>query len=185
MNKLPIPILVADDDPNILSAIRLALKSENFQVTTASSPQEVLTLLERKSFACALIDLNYSQDTTSGIDGLKLIEDIRHIDENMSIIAITGYGSIDIAVEAMKTGANDFIEKPWRNAQLITRIHQQIFQYEKALEHSRLQQENSLLRGSGNHHVIAESNVMTELLAQLERIAKSCLLYTSPSPRDS
>lgn len=173
MNKLPIPILVADDDANILSAIRLALKSENFQVSTASSPQEVLTLLERKSFACALIDLNYSQDTTSGIDGLKLIEDIRNIDENMSIIAITGYGSIDIAVEAMKTGANDFIEKPWRNAQLITRIHQQIFQYEKALEHTRLQQENSLLRGSDNPKVIAESKVMTELLAQLERVAKS------------
>lgn len=166
-------ILIADDNPDVLSALKLALKSENYHVATASSPQEVLTLLSRKLFSCLLLDLNYQQDTTSGAEGKALIQSIRELDKNVPIIAMTGFSSVEIAVEMMKQGANDYIEKPWRNSQLFSRIATQIEQANVRNQNNKLTQENALLKKQSAKHFIAQSQIMKDTLEQIERIAKS------------
>mgnify|MGYP000161818340 CR=1 FL=1 len=166
-------ILIADDDADVLAALNLALKSEGYRVTTATSPQEALLILERKSFSCLLIDLNYRQDTTSGEEGKTLIQAVRQRDATLPIIALTGFGSIELAVDVMKLGANDFIEKPWRNAQLLTCVKQQVEHFKALKSNQKLAEENHLLRNNDKKTYIAESAVMQSLLTQIERIAKS------------
>ena len=173
MNNANHSILVADDDADVLSALKLALRTEQYQVTTASSPHEVITLLERKHFSCLLIDLNYTQDTTSGIEGMSLLKEIRQRDADVPIIVITGFGSVGIAVEAMKLGACDFIEKPWRNSQLFARIKQQVERANAIQVNKKLSHENALLREAQPLNVVAHSNVMSTLLTQIERVAQS------------
>ncbi|MDO6428206.1 sigma-54 dependent transcriptional regulator [Thalassotalea sp. 1_MG-2023] len=165
-------ILIADDDENVLSALTLALKNENYQIIKATTPHQVITLLSRKQFSCLLLDLNYTQDTTSGSEGMQLVEAIRNIDSHVPIIAMTGYSSVDIAVEMMKRGANDFIEKPWRNAQLSNKIKQQIERVNIVRKNEKLSQANALLTNK-QRGVIAHSAEMRQVLAQIERIAVS------------
>ncbi|MEW6991980.1 sigma-54-dependent transcriptional regulator [Colwelliaceae bacterium 6441] len=173
MNQLTSSILIADDDIDVLSALKLALKNEPIHVTTANSPHQVLTLLARKRFSCLLIDLNYTQDTTSGSEGTSLIKAIKEIDKDVPVIAMTGYGNVDIAVEMMKLGANDFIEKPWRNTQLISAIKQQIHHIDTIRDNQKLSQENALLTKNPSINVIAQSKKMRDVLAQIKRIAIS------------
>ena len=111
-------ILIADDAPRILTTLKLLLKSQNYQVVAVSSPAELLTVLARRSFSVALIDLNYQDDTTSGKEGLALVAKMRVLDEHMPIVVMTGYSSVDIAVEAMKQGAADILQKPWKNERI-------------------------------------------------------------------
>ena len=106
-------ILVADDDTSVIAALKLMLQTHQFDVVAVTTPQALLAQINKQEFAAALIDLNYQKDTTSGKEGLSLIEQIRKLDEHLPIIAMTGYSSIEIAVEAMKLGAADFIQKPW------------------------------------------------------------------------
>lgn len=166
-------ILIADDNQDVLTALKLALKGEQYKVNTASTPQEVLTLLSRKAFSCLLLDLNYQQDTTSGAEGKALIQAIRELDKHVPIIAMTGFSSVDIAVEMMKQGANDYIEKPWRNSQLFNRIATQIEQAKIRNQNNKLTQENALLKKQSAKHFIAQSQIMKDTLEQIERIAKS------------
>ncbi|WP_286235647.1 sigma-54-dependent transcriptional regulator [Thalassotalea sediminis] len=166
-------ILIADDDENVISALSLALKHENVKIITASTPHQVLTLLSRKQFSCLLLDLNYTQDTTSGSEGMQLVKAIRDIDSHVPIIAMTGYSSVDIAVEMMKLGASDFIEKPWRNAQLLNKVRQQIAHVDTLRSNEKLAQENALLSREKNQNVIAHSALMREVLEQIQRIALS------------
>ncbi|GLX80209.1 sigma-54-dependent Fis family transcriptional regulator [Thalassotalea insulae] len=173
MTNLPANILIADDDSDILSALSLALKGKQYRVTTASTPHQVLTLLSRKQFCCLLIDLNYSQDTTSGKEGISLVQSIRKIDKHVPIIAITGYGSIDIAVSAMQSGANDFIEKPWRNNQLLTKVGQHTEHVATLRKNQKLLQENQLLKQHKQVPLIAQSQAMQTLQEQINRIALS------------
>ena len=100
-------ILIADDDPRILITLKLLLKSQYYQVVAVNSPAELLTVLARRSFSVALIDLNYQHDTTSGKEGLTLISKMKALDEHMPIVVMTGYSSVDIAVNVMKEGAAD------------------------------------------------------------------------------
>ncbi|WP_083602080.1 sigma-54 dependent transcriptional regulator, partial [Thalassotalea sp. PP2-459] len=172
MNHSKPSILIADDDENVLSALTLALKCENYQINKATTPHQVITLLSRKQFSCLLLDLNYTQDTTSGSEGMQLIEAIRNIDSHVPIIAMTGYSSVDIAVEMMKLGANDFIEKPWRNAQLSNKIKQQIERVNIVRRNEKLSQTNALLTNK-QQGVIAHSAEMRQVLTQIERIAVS------------
>lgn len=166
-------ILIADDDADVLMALSLLLKKHGYAVVTATSPSETLRALERKSYTCILTDLNFSQDTTSGNEGLALISDIRQLDGQVPIIALTGFGSIDLAVEAMQLGANDFIEKPWRNNQLVSRVEQQIQRFEALNKNQKLQQENAILKAAHNSEIIAQSQLMQSLLQQIQRIAVS------------
>lgn len=169
-------ILIADDDARIITALKLLLKSEHYQVVTASSPEEFLRILRQKDFSVALIDLNYQSDTTSGREGLQLIADIKAIDEQLPIVVMTGYSSVDIAVEAMKLGAADFVQKPWGNDRLLAILQTQVQMHLMAKQSDRLAQENSLLRkqlSAANTTIVAESKAMNQVLAQLNKLAQS------------
>src|SRR5688500_7167676 len=105
-------VLIADDDDTIRLTLKLLLKSEGMASLEARSPQEALSAVRRGGCQLALVDLNYVEDTTSGKEGLALITAIRDVDDELPIVAMTGWGTIGIAVDAMKRGAADFIEKP-------------------------------------------------------------------------
>ncbi|MCL4865213.1 MAG: response regulator, partial [Gemmatimonadales bacterium] len=109
----PPTILIADDQPDVLEALRLLLKAEGFQTITANVPEGVVAILERQECDAALIDLNYTRDTTSGREGMDLLSRVRAVDPVLPVIVMTAWGSVDRAVEAMRLGAKDFVEKPW------------------------------------------------------------------------
>jgi sigma-B regulation protein RsbU (phosphoserine phosphatase) len=120
-------ILVADDQPAVLEAARLLLKSSGYSATTVDSPRAVLHLTGSEAFDLILMDLNYARDTTSGQEGLDLIADLRNSGVETPVVVMTAWGTVDIAVEAMRRGACDFVQKPWDNARLIETIEKQVF----------------------------------------------------------
>ena len=125
-NAAPPCVLVADDRVDVLTAIRLLLKAEGYAVVCVSSPEGVLSALSRQSFDVVLMDLNYTRDTTSGDEGLQLLARVREIDACVPIVAMTAWASVALAVDAMRTGVSDFIQKPWDNAQLLVSLRHQI-----------------------------------------------------------
>src|SRR5262245_14581219 len=125
-NPNPIRILVADDQPDVLESLRLLFKSEGYQAEVVSSPSGLLAALERKDFDLLLIDLNYTRDTTSGAEGLDVLSKIRALDQAPPVVVMTAWGSIELAVEAMRRGARDFVQKPWDNERLLTVLRTQI-----------------------------------------------------------
>lgn len=169
-------ILVADDDANVLTALKLLLKAEGFQVTTVDKPFDALQLLDRKDFVCVLMDLNYHRDTTSGQEGFELLTAIRQLDEQVPVIVMTGFSSIDIAVASMKLGAVDFIQKPWQNNELLAKINAQIKLGKLTRQGQRLAQENALLKSEtqfSKSQIISQSPTMQSVISQLERLACS------------
>ena len=176
-------ILVADDDTSVIAALKLMLQTHQFDVVAVTTPQALLAQINKQEFAAALIDLNYQKDTTSGKEGLSLIEQIRKLDEHLPIIAMTGYSSIEIAVEAMKLGAADFIQKPWSNERLLHTLRTQIKLNHVRHEGDKLAQENALLKqqmDTERTDIIAQSQTMKDLIAQLDKLAKSdmSILFT-------
>jgi sigma-B regulation protein RsbU (phosphoserine phosphatase) len=125
MNRPP-RVLIADDQRDVLEALRLLLKGEGLECETASSPAGVLAAVETKERDAALIDLNYTRDTTSGREGLDLLAKIQEIDPTLPVIVMTAWGTVDLAVEAMRHGARDFVQKPWDNAQLLTILRTEV-----------------------------------------------------------
>ena len=117
-------ILVADDQADILSALKLLLKREGFDVATATSPAGVLDIVAREHVDVALVDLNYSRDTTSGEEGIALVEKLHREHPDLPVIVMTAWATVEVAVKAMRNGANDFLEKPWNNQRLLTRAAQ-------------------------------------------------------------
>ena len=166
-------VLIADDQPDVVEALRLLLKAEGYRTVTAHVPEGVIALLDRNQVDAALIDLNYTRDTTSGREGLDLLSRIRGHDPTLPVIVMTAWGSVDKAVEAMRIGARDFIEKPWDNARLLTTLKTQIELAHALRTASRLDQENRLLRREGFPELIADSPVMRPILQVMERIAPS------------
>jgi sigma-B regulation protein RsbU (phosphoserine phosphatase) len=135
---MPLRTLIADDQPDVLEALSLLLKSEGYQTDVADSPTHVLDSLSTKSFDLVLIDLNYSRDTTSGQEGIELLRRIRALDENLPIVAMTAWGNVELAVEAMQQGASDFVLKPWENSRLLHILHTQIERSHKIREQQNL-----------------------------------------------
>jgi DNA-binding NtrC family response regulator len=166
-------VLLADDQPDIVEALRLLLKAEGYRIVTAHVPEGVMAQLERHPVDAALIDLNYTRDTTSGREGLDLLSRIRAHDPSLPVIVMTAWGSVDKAVEAMRLGARDFIEKPWDNARLLTTLRTQVELARALRVANRLEQENRLLRRDGFPELIAESQAMRPILQIMERIAPS------------
>ena len=142
-------LLIADDQPQILEALRLLLKPEGYAIESASSPAEVLARLDHEDFDGLLTDLNYTRDTTSGREGLDLITAIRQRSAHLPIIVMTAWANVDLAVEAMRRGASDFVQKPWENTRLLTilRTHLELSQLHRRTE--RLEAENRILRFDG------------------------------------
>lgn len=172
MTDAPV-VLIADDQPDVVEALRLLLKAEGFRTLTAHVPEGVMAQLERHEVDAALVDLNYTRDTTSGREGLDLLSRIRAHDHTLPVIVMTAWGSVDKAVEAMRIGARDFIEKPWDNARLLTTLKTQIELARALRAANRLEQENRFLRRDGMPELIAESPVMRPILQVMERIAPS------------
>ncbi|HEY7497579.1 MAG TPA: sigma-54 dependent transcriptional regulator [Vicinamibacterales bacterium] len=166
-------VLIADDQADVLEALRLLLKAEGFNLETASSPAGVLAAVEAREFDVALIDLNYTRDTTSGEEGLNLLSRTQAIDPTLPIVVMTAWGSVEIAVEAMRRGARDFIQKPWDNARLLAIIRTQIELSQALRKGQRLEAENSLLRGEGVPKIVAESAAMQNVLQVISRVGPS------------
>ena len=166
-------VLIADDQADVVEALRLLLKAEGYRTVTAHVPEGVVALLEREQADAALIDLNYTRDTTSGREGLDLLSRIRALDPTLPVIVMTAWGSVEKAVDAMRLGARDFVEKPWDNARLLTTLRTQVELGRAMRVTQRLEQENQLLRRSGLPDLIAESPVMRPVLELMERIAPS------------
>jgi sigma-B regulation protein RsbU (phosphoserine phosphatase) len=118
--------LIADDEPDILTALRLLLKSDGYEPETVSSPAAVLEAIERSQYDVVLIDLNYARDTTSGREGLDLISRIQALDPSLPIVVMTAWGTVDLAVEAMRRGVRDFVQKPWENPRLLQTLRKQV-----------------------------------------------------------
>jgi serine phosphatase RsbU (regulator of sigma subunit)/FixJ family two-component response regulator len=118
--------LIADDQPDVLTALRLLLKGEGYQIEAAMSPSAVLEALSTNEFDLLLMDLNYARDTTSGQEGLDLLAEIQKVDDTLPIVVMTGWGSIELAVEAMRRGVRDFVQKPWDNSKLLSILRTQV-----------------------------------------------------------
>lgn len=169
-------ILIADDQADVLAALRLLLKGERFQIETAASPAGVLRAVDTQEFDVVLIDLNYARDTTSGREGLDLLTRIRTADSDLPIVVMTAWGSVDLAVEAMRRGARDFIQKPWDNARLLAVLRTQVELAQALRRGQRLEAENVALRDSVSDpagerpQIVAESAVMKSVIRLVERI---------------
>jgi DNA-binding NtrC family response regulator len=166
-------ILVADDQADVLEALRLLLKGEGFHLETANSPAGILAALDAREFDVILMDLNYARDTTSGEEGLDLLTRIQNIDNTLPIVVMTAWGSVELAVEAMRRGARDFIQKPWDNARLLAILRTQIELSQALRKGQRLEAENWLLRGEGRPKIIAESPTMQNILQIISRVGPS------------
>lgn len=166
-------ILIADDQPDVLHALRLLLKGEGYELKTASSPRDVAAALQEQAFDVVVLDLNYTRDTTSGQEGMDLLTRIRAVYPCLPVIVMTAWGSVDGAVEAMRRGARDYVEKPWDNQRLLATLRTQV-ELSRALQRTeRLEGENRVLRGEGLPALVAESRAMRDVVRLMERIAPS------------
>jgi DNA-binding NtrC family response regulator len=173
MKSDPSRILIADDQPDVLEALRFLIKGEGYQCEAASSPAGILEAIESRDFDVVLMDLNYTRDTTSGQEGLDMLNRIQRIDSTLPVIVMTAWGSVDLAVEAMRRGARDFIQKPWENARLSAILKTQI-ELGRALRKGQiLEAENRLLRSEGFPSLIAESAAMQPVLQVISRVGPS------------
>lgn len=163
-------ILIADDQSDVVEALRLLLKMEGYKVDSVASPAEALILLQRKEFDVALIDLNYSRDTTSGAEGLDLLEKIQKAENAPSVVVMTAWGSVELAVEAMRRGARDFIQKPWDNARLVNIIRTQLELSASLKKGRRLEAENRMLRDEPPPVMIADSEAMRPVMEVIRRV---------------
>ena len=170
----PARVLLADDQADVLEALRLLLKAQGFQLHLARSPAEILAAVEVHEFDALLMDLNYTRDTTSGREGLDLIAGVAALDQTLPIVVMTAWGTVEGAVEAIRRGARDYIQKPWDNARLLTTLRTQI-ELARALRRSgKLERENERLRpGAGLPELIAGSRAMERVLRIMERVAPS------------
>jgi len=166
-------ILVADDQADVREALRLLLKSEGFETETVASPAAVLAALDTREFDAILIDLNYARDTTSGQSDLDLLSNIRAKDGAVPIIVMTAWGSLELAVEAMRRGAKDFVQKPWENNRLLAILKTQIELAHAIRRSQRLEAENRLLRADGRPTLIAESPAMRPVIELIARVGPS------------
>ena len=167
-------LLVADDQPSILEALSLLLRPEGYVVETARSPAAVLECLEHHEYDALLLDLNYTRDTTSGIEGLHLLDRIRERFGLLPVIVMTAWANVDLAVDVMRHGASDFLQKPWENARLLSVVRTQIELYHAHRRTQLLEAENRLLRAdSTGVHFIATAPAMRPVLELMERIGPS------------
>jgi DNA-binding NtrC family response regulator len=166
-------VLIGDDQRDVLEALRLLLKGEGLECETSSSPAGVLAALEARDYDAVLIDLNYTRDTTSGQEGLDLLARVREVDASLPVLVMTAWGTVDVAVEAMRRGARDFVQKPWDNTRLLTTLRTQIALGRALKQGQRLEAENRLLRHESEPSMIAASPTMGPVLEVIARVGPS------------
>jgi len=180
-SDLPVPshekraprILAADDQPHILEALQLLLHPQGYRLETAKSPREAKEALATESYDALLIDLNYTRDTTSGREGLDLLSEIVALDSSLPVIVMTAWGNVEVAVEAMRRGARDFIQKPWENERLLAILRTQIELHRALQRAERLAAENRLLQAQGRPEFIAAAPSMQPVLEAMARVGPS------------
>jgi len=166
-------ILIADDQADIREALRLLLRGEGYEVVEASSPSESLDALERADVDVALIDLNYTRDTTSGHEGYELLDRFRAVDPTLPVLVMTGWSSVTGAVEAMRRGARDYVEKPWDDDKLLAAVQTQLDLRRALRRNSRLQEENVRRQRRDVPPFIADAPAMRALREMIDRVAPS------------
>src|SRR5436189_6410370 len=165
-------ILLADDQRDVLEALRILLKGEGYQTEAVTSLAGIFSALEKKDYTLLIMDLNYARDTTSGQEGLAAIPKIQEVDGTLPIVVMTAWATIELAVEAMKRGARDFVPKPWDNERLLTIVKTQI-ELAAAIRRDRnLEAENEMLRGT-MPDLIAQSPTMRPFVEMISRVAPS------------
>ena len=163
-------IFVADDQRDVVESLRLLLKGEGYAAETFGNTESLVGALRERTADAVLMDLNYTRDTTSGDEGLDAVTRIRSFDAHTPIVLMTAWGTINLAVEGMRRGAQDFIEKPWDNERLLAVLRTQVA-LGRALQRARtLEAENRQLKGAGDS-LIAESPAMQSVLETVERVA--------------
>jgi DNA-binding NtrC family response regulator len=166
-------VLVADDQPDVREALRLLLKSEGFAIEAVDSPAALLAALEKQDFDVVLMDLNYARDTTSGAEGLDLLTKLQGLDPTLPLVVMTAWASVDVAVEAMRRGARDFVQKPWENARLLSILRTQAELAGALRRGQRLEAENRVLRAEGPSTLLAEAPAMRPVLEMVTRVGPS------------
>jgi DNA-binding NtrC family response regulator len=166
-------ILIADDQADVLEALRFLVKGEGYQAEAVTSPGAVIDCVESRDFDAVLMDLNYTRDTTSGQEGLDLLNRIQTLDATLPVIVMTAWGSVELAVEAMRRGARDFIQKPWDNARLSSILKTQIELGRALRKGQRLEAENRALRAERFPQLIAHSAAMRPVLDVISRVGPS------------
>jgi len=165
-------VLVADDQPDICEALKLLLKSEGYSTETIDTPEGIVKAIEDQDFDLLLMDLNYTRDTTSGQEGLDLLERLKAVDETLPVVVMTAWGSVELTVEAMRHGARDFVQKPWDNARLLSILRTQIELGRALRRGERLERENELLRLDAPK-LVTESAAMKQVLELIHRVGPS------------
>jgi len=173
MSQLRPKILIADDQPDVREALRLLFKAEGYQTESAASPAAILRALEKDDYDVLLMDLNYARDTTSGMEGLNILSRVREQDETLPVVVMTAWGSVELAVKAMRSGARDFIQKPWDNERLLTILRTQIELRQALKKGKRLEAENRLLREQPIPNLIASSSKMKSIVELIGRVGPS------------
>jgi len=166
-------ILIADDQTDVLEALRFLVKGEGYQAEAATSPAAAIEAIESRDFDAVVMDLNYARDTTSGQEGLDLLNRIQSLDSTLPVIVMTAWGSVELAVEAMRRGARDFIQKPWDNTRLSAILKTQIELGRALRRGQRLEAENRALRAERFPQLIAHSAAMRPVLDVISRVGPS------------
>src|ERR1700736_3699482 len=166
-------ILIAGDHPDVLAALRFLLEGEGYQAESVNSPTAAIDAVESRDFDAVLMDLNYTRDTTSGQEGLDLLNRIQTLDTTLPVIVMTAWGSVELAVEAMRRGARDFLQKPWDNARLSPILKTQIELGRALRKGQRLEAENRALRAERFPQLIAQSAAMRPVLDVISRVGPS------------
>src|SRR5271156_666570 len=166
-------ILVADDQQDVLEAMRLLLKAEGYQIESVTSPKAAIQALEARDFDVVIIDLNYTRDTTSGEEGLELLSKIQSIDSILPVVVMTAWGTVQVAVDAMRRGARDFVQKPWENERLLAILRTQVELHRALQRAERLVAENRLLQAQGRPEFIAAAASMQPVLEAMARVGPS------------
>src|SRR5258706_12874129 len=166
-------VLAADDQQHILEAIELLLRPQGYLVDTVRSPALARQAVLTETYDALLIDLNYTRDTTSGSEGLDLLSEINALDSGIPVVVMTAWGNVELAVEAMRPGARDFIQKPWDNERLLAILRTQI-ELRRALQQAeRLEAEMRLFRAQGSPEFIANAPSMQSVLEMVTRVGPS------------
>src|SRR5437773_9077372 len=166
-------VLIADDQPDVLEALRLLLKGEGYRIESAGSPAGILESIDAGEYDAVLMDLNYARDTTSGQEGLDLLSQLRSHDPTLPVVVMTAWGSVEVAVEAMRRGARDFVQKPWENARLLTIVRTQVELARALRRQQKLEAENRSLKPDARPMLIAEAASMRGVLELISRVGPS------------
>ena len=171
--RRPPSVLIADDQPDVLESLRLLLKTEGYTIDTADSPAGAVAAAQVRDFDTALVDLNYSRDMTSGVEGLDLVSKLQTLDNTLPVVVMTAWSSVEIAVQAIQLGARDFIEKPWDNDRLLSILRNQVALSRALRRGRRLEAENTALLMTEAPDLIATAPSMKPVLELISRVGPS------------